>query len=44
MARDLDPAALETVATDISLAEAANVAGDVLAGKIKGRLVVDVNS
>lgn len=43
LARDLDPALLETVATEISLAEAANVAGDVLAGKIKGRLLVDVN-
>ena len=44
LARDLDASVLETVATDISLAEAASVAGDVLAGKIKGRLVVDVNS
>lgn len=44
LARDLDASVLETVATDIGLAEAAAVAGDVLAGKIKGRLVVDVNS
>jgi acrylyl-CoA reductase (NADPH) len=44
LARDLDASVLETVATDISLAEAASVAGDVLAGKVKGRLVVDVNS
>lgn len=44
LARDLDASVLETVATDINLAEAASVAGDVLAGKIKGRLVVDVNS
>jgi acrylyl-CoA reductase (NADPH) len=43
LARDLDASVLETVATDITLAEAASVAGDVLAGKIKGRLVVDVN-
>ncbi len=43
LARDLDPSLLETVASEISLAEAASVAGDVLAGKIKGRLVVDVN-
>ncbi len=44
LARDLDPAVLGTVATDIGLAEAIAVAGDVLAGKIKGRLVVDVNN
>jgi acrylyl-CoA reductase (NADPH) len=44
LARDLDGATLEAVANDISLADAVNVAGDVLAGKVKGRLVVDVNS
>lgn len=43
LARDLDPSLLETVAREISLEEAASVAGDVLAGKIKGRLLVDVN-
>ncbi len=42
--RDLDSAVLEAVATDISLGEVIDVAEDVLAGKIKGRLVVDVNS
>jgi acrylyl-CoA reductase (NADPH) len=44
LARDIDPAALESVASDITLAEAATRAGDILSGKIKGRLVVDVNS
>lgn len=44
LARDLDASVLETVATDINLADAAAMAGDVLAGKIRGRLVVDVNS
>lgn len=44
LARDLDADTLESVASDISLSEAASVAGDVLAGKVKGRLVVDVNS
>ena len=44
LARDLDAATLNSVAQDISLAEAVDVAGDVLAGKIKGRLVVDVNA
>lgn len=44
LARDLDAKVLESVATDIKLADAIDVAQDVLAGKIKGRLVVDVNS
>ena len=44
LARDLDAATLESVANDIKLADAVSVAGDVLAGKVKGRLVVDVNS
>jgi acrylyl-CoA reductase (NADPH) len=44
LARDLDAGTLESVASDISLADAVGVAGDVLAGKVKGRLVVDVNS
>jgi acrylyl-CoA reductase (NADPH) len=44
LASDMDAQTLEAVASDISLAEAASVAGDVLAGKVKGRLVVDVNS
>jgi acrylyl-CoA reductase (NADPH) len=44
LARDLGGDILEAVASDISLSEAVNVAGDVLAGKVKGRLVVDVNS
>jgi len=44
LASDMDAQTLEAVASDISLAEAASVAGDVLAGKVKGRLVVDVNA
>ena len=44
LARDLDAETLEAVASDISLADAVGVAADVLAGKVKGRLVVDVNS
>jgi acrylyl-CoA reductase (NADPH) len=43
LASDLDAQTLEAVASDVSLADAASVAGDVLAGKVKGRLVVDVN-
>jgi acrylyl-CoA reductase (NADPH) len=44
LASDMDAQTLEAVASDISLAVAASVAGDVLAGKVKGRLVVDVNA
>jgi acrylyl-CoA reductase (NADPH) len=44
LASDIDAQTLEAVASDINLAEAASVAGDVLAGKVKGRLVVDVNA
>ncbi len=43
LARDMDKAKLESIVTEVSLAEAVDVADDVLAGKVKGRLVVDVN-
>ena len=44
LAKDLNAAALETVATDVKLADAAGLADDLLAGKVKGRVVVDVNA
>ena len=44
LARDMSADTLEAVATDITLAQAPEVAADVLAGKVKGRLVVDVNA
>jgi acrylyl-CoA reductase (NADPH) len=44
LARDLDASVLETVANDITLSEVPGVAANVLAGKVKGRLVVDVNN
>jgi acrylyl-CoA reductase (NADPH) len=44
LARDLDASVLEAVANDISLSEVPSIAADVLAGKVTGRLVVDVNS
>jgi acrylyl-CoA reductase (NADPH) len=44
LARDLDAATLESVVRDIGLADAVGVAGDVLAGKVRGRLVVNVNA
>ena len=43
LARDLDPAKLETIAREIALGEAVAVAADLLDGKVRGRVVVDVN-
>jgi acrylyl-CoA reductase (NADPH) len=43
LARDLDPAILDRIATEIGLEEAVARASDLLAGKVRGRLVVDVN-
>ena len=43
LATDLDKTRLESMINEISLAEAMNTGGDVLAGKIRGRLLVDVN-
>ena len=43
LATDLDKTRLESMINEISLAEAINIGGYVLAGKIRGRLLVDVN-
>ncbi len=43
LAKELDPAALEKITSLISLADLPEKAGDILAGKVRGRLVVDVN-
>jgi acrylyl-CoA reductase (NADPH) len=43
LSRELAPAALEAMIEEITLAQAIARAPDVLAGKIRGRLVVDVN-
>ncbi|MBL8395036.1 MAG: oxidoreductase [Candidatus Accumulibacter sp.] len=43
LARDLDPAKLESMTREIGLDEALAVAGELLAGKVRGRVVVDVN-
>jgi acrylyl-CoA reductase (NADPH) len=43
LARELDPALLESMVAEIGLADAIARAPEVLAGKIRGRLVVDVN-
>jgi acrylyl-CoA reductase (NADPH) len=43
LARELDTGKLESMVTEISLAEALERAPDVIAGRHRGRLVVDVN-
>jgi acrylyl-CoA reductase (NADPH) len=44
LAADLDPAKLDAITTSIKLSQAVERALDILAGKVRGRLVVDVNS
>jgi acrylyl-CoA reductase (NADPH) len=43
LARDLDPAVLDKVSTVIGLGGVQEAAQNIIAGKIKGRVVVDVN-
>ncbi|MFC4314647.1 MDR family oxidoreductase [Steroidobacter flavus] len=43
LARDLDSAAIDRVSTVISLEQALRAAEDIVAGKIRGRVVIDVN-
>jgi acrylyl-CoA reductase (NADPH) len=43
LGRDLDMTKLDAIAREISLEEALIVAGELLAGKVRGRVVVDVN-
>ncbi len=43
LAKDLDASAMDAIANEIGLADAVSAASDLLAGKIRGRLVVDVN-
>ncbi|MGE5622091.1 MAG: MDR family oxidoreductase [Bacillota bacterium] len=43
LAADLDPAALDRITQEIALTEAIGKASDLLAGKVRGRLVVDVS-
>jgi len=44
LARDLDPAKLEAMTREITLATAIPAADELLAGKVRGRLVVNVNA
>jgi acrylyl-CoA reductase (NADPH) len=44
LAAELDPAKLDAITHEITLAEALDAAQDILAGKVRGRLVVNVNA
>ncbi|MBP6725348.1 MAG: oxidoreductase, partial [Halioglobus sp.] len=43
LAANLDPGALDVIATEIGLGDAIGAAADLMAGKVRGRVVVDVN-
>jgi acrylyl-CoA reductase (NADPH) len=43
LARDLDPKKLESMTHEIPLADAVATGADLIAGKVRGRVVVDVN-
>jgi acrylyl-CoA reductase (NADPH) len=43
LARDLDAGALDSIAREIGLGEAIAAAGELMDGKVRGRIVVDVN-
>jgi len=44
LARDLDPARLDAMTREIALRDAISAGADIVAGKVRGRLVVDVNA
>lgn len=44
LARDLDASKLESISKVVGLAEAAAAGADIVSGKIRGRVVVDVNA
>ena len=44
LAKELDQAKLESLTQDITLAQALPAAAEILAGRVRGRLVVDVNA
>jgi acrylyl-CoA reductase (NADPH) len=43
LARDLDPALIDVIGAEVGLGEAVAAASDLLAGKVRGRIIVDVN-
>ncbi len=44
LANDLDAAKLESMTTEVSLADVIGVADNIIEGKVRGRVVVDVNA
>ena len=44
LARDLDLAKLESITREIALVDAVQAGADILAGRIRGRVVVNVNA
>ncbi|NUP29035.1 MAG: oxidoreductase [Nocardia sp.] len=44
LARDLDPAVLDSIAREIALGAAIEAAGGFIAGTVRGRIIVDVNA
>ena len=44
LARDLDPTRLDAMTREIALRDAISAGADIVAGKVRGRLVVDVNA
>jgi acrylyl-CoA reductase (NADPH) len=44
LGRELDPAKLDAMTRVVPLAGAFDVARDILAGQVRGRVVVDVNA
>jgi acrylyl-CoA reductase (NADPH) len=43
LSRDLDPAKLESITREIGLEDALTVGAELLEGKVRGRVVVNVN-
>jgi acrylyl-CoA reductase (NADPH) len=43
LARDLDPAHLDLISHEVGLSEVIRLAGELLAGEVRGRLIVDVD-
>ena len=43
LAEELDPSKLDAMTHEIGLADAPSAGADILGGKVRGRLVVDVN-
>ena len=43
LARDLDPSLLDVIAHEIALGDAISAATDLIDGRVRGRIIVDVN-